>query len=31
MGEFSDKDSAVKLQRELVAKGIKDAFVVRDR
>jgi hypothetical protein len=31
LGEFRDKDSAVKLQKQLVSKGIKDAFVVNDR
>jgi len=31
LGEFSDKGSAEKLQKELVSKGIKDAFVVAAR
>jgi len=28
LGEFSDRNSAVKLQKQLISKGIKDAFIV---
>jgi hypothetical protein len=31
LGEFRDKDSAVKLQKQLASKGIRDAFVVTAR
>jgi hypothetical protein len=31
LGEFKDKSSAVKLQKQLVSKGVKDAFIVTAR
>jgi hypothetical protein len=31
LGEFRDKGAAAKLQKELAAKGIRDAFVVTGR
>jgi hypothetical protein len=31
LGEFSDKASASKFQKEMISKGIKDAFIVTGR